>query len=80
MTIWFGLSAIVFGILLYFPLRKFMLSIAINKRQRKLKRALTDDETEPIKKRMYIIAAGVAMTFAFIYTKIIMFRFMGGGN
>ena len=80
LTFWYGITSVLFGVLLYFPLKKFMLSMAINKKQRKLKRSLTEDETGKIKKKVYIIAAGAAMTFAFIYNKVVMIRFMGGMN
>ncbi len=80
MTIWYGMTSVVFGVLLYFPLRKFMLSLAINRNQKKLNRDLTDEETEKLRKKVYIIAAAVAVTFAFFYNKVIMVRFMGGVN
>ncbi len=79
MSLWYGITSIVFGILLYFPLRKFMLSLAINRNQRKFNRELTEEETAKLRKKTYLIAAGVAMTFAFIYNKIILFRFISGG-
>ncbi len=79
MSLWYGITSIAFGILLYFPLRKFMLSLAINRNQRKLNRNLTEEEIQKLRKKTYLIAAGVAITFAFIYNKIIMVRFIGGG-
>ncbi len=78
MISWYGMSSFVFGIVLYFPLRKFILAMAINRNQAKLNRVLTDEEHEKLKKKVWMIAAGLAMTFAFIYNKIIMYRFMGG--
>ncbi len=78
MIVWYGVTSIAFGVLLYFPLRKFMLSLAINRNQRKLNRALSEEETEKLRKKMNIWAAAMAITFAFIYNKIIMVRFMGG--
>jgi len=80
LTVWYGITSVLFGVLLYFPLRKFMLSMAINKKQRKFKRSLTEDETGKIRKKVYIIAAGVAMTFAFVYNKVVMIRFIDGMN
>ncbi len=80
MSFWYGVTSIVFGVLLYFPLKKFMLSLAVNRNQRKLKRELTEEETAKLRKKTYIIAAGLAMTFAFVYNKIIMVRFLGVVN
>lgn len=77
MTTWYGITSVVFGVLLYFPLRKFMLSLAVNRNQRKLNRALTEDEIIKLRKKLYVIAAVAAIAFAFIYNKIIMLRFMG---
>lgn len=78
MTIWYGVTSFVFGLVLYFPLRKFMLSMAINRNQAKLNRQLTEEEAAKLKRKIWIIAAIISITFAFIYNKIIMTRFMGG--
>lgn len=79
MIYWYGLSSVVFGVILYFPTRKLVLAMMINKQQRKLKRELTDEEREPIRRKAYVSAAIVAITFAFLYNRYIMKAFMGAG-
>lgn len=79
MIYWYGLSSVVLGVVLYFPIRKFLLAMMINKQQRKLNRELTDVEREPIRRKAYVSAAVVAMTFAFLYNRYIMKAFLGAG-
>ena len=64
---------------MYFQIRKFLLAMMINKQQRKLNRELTDAEREPIRRKAYVSAAVVAMTFAFLYNRYIMKAFLGAG-
>ena len=79
MIYWYGLSSIIFGVVLYFPTRKFIMGLMINKQLRKLNRELTDEEREPIRRKAYVTAAIVAMTFAFLYNRYIMKSFFGLG-
>ena len=79
MIYWYGLSSVVFGVILYFPARKLVMAMMINKQQRKLNRELTDEEREPIRRKAYVSAALVAMTFAFLYNRYIMKAFLGAG-
>jgi len=79
MIFWYGLSSVVFGVILYFPTRKLVLGMMINKQQRKLNRELTDEERDPIRRRAYVSAAIVAMTFAFLYNRYIMKAFLVAG-
>lgn len=74
---WFGLSALVLGIVLFFPVRKLILAINVNRQQRKLQRALSPDELEILNRKVSAVAAAVAVTFAFIYTRFLMARFLG---
>ncbi len=80
MTNWYGVSSFIFGLVLFFPLRKFLYALSANRSTAKLKRQLTEEEAEKLKRKSYIIAGIIAVTFAFIYNKIIMIRFMGGIN
>ena len=79
MVYWYGLSSVILGVVLYFPARKFIFGMIVNKKQRKLNRELTDDEREPIRRKAYLSAAIVAMTFAFLYNRYIMASFLGAG-
>jgi hypothetical protein len=76
MTVWYGLSSLVFGIVLFFPLRKLMLAMNINRQQRKLNRELTDEERESLNRKLTILAAAISVTFAFFYNKYLFLKFM----
>lgn len=75
-TIWYGVSSLVFGIILFFPLRKLMLGMNINRQQRKLNRELTDEERESLNRKLTILAAAISVTFAFFYNKYLFFKFL----
>ena len=75
-TIWYGVSSLVLGILLFFPLRKLMVAMNVNRLQRKLDRELTTDERESLHRKLTILAAAIAVTFAFFYNKYLFVRFL----
>ena len=79
MIYWYGLSSVIFGVILYFPTRKLVLAMMVNKQQRKLNRELTEEELQPIRRKAYVSAAIVAMSFAFLYNRFIMKAFLGAG-
>ena len=74
---WYGLSSLVLGVVLFFPLRKLILALAINRHQRKTQRAIAAEELEILNKKMTVTAAAVAVTFAFVYTRYLMASFFG---
>jgi hypothetical protein len=74
--IWYGVSSLVFGIILFFPLRKLMLGMNINRQQRKLNRELTEEERDSLNRKLTILAAGISVTFAFFYNKYLFFKFL----
>ena len=76
-TVWYGITSLVFGILLFFPVRKLLLSMSINRLQRKANRAATEVEKEALKKKVTPIAAALAITFAFIYNKVLILKLLG---
>jgi hypothetical protein len=75
-TLWYGLSSLALGIVLFFPLRKLMLAMNINRQQRKLNRELTEEERESLNRKLTILAAAIAVTFAFFYNKVLLFRLL----
>jgi hypothetical protein len=75
-TVWYGISSFVFGVLLFFPVRKLMLSMSINRLQRKVNRAATGEEIDALKKKVTPIAAALAVTFAFIYNKVLILKLL----
>ena len=76
-TAWYGVTSIIFGILLFFPIRKLMVAMSINKLQRREKRAATEEENTKIRKKMTPIAAAISVTFAFVYNQLLLQRLMG---
>lgn len=76
LTIWYGVSSLVFGVVLFFPLRKLMLAMNINRQQRKLNRELTAEEREILKRKLTILAAAISVTFAFFYNKVLFLKFL----
>ncbi len=75
-TIWYGVSSLLFGIILFFPLRKLMLAMNINRQQRKFNRELTEEERESLNRKLTILAAALSVTFAFFYNKYLFLRFL----
>jgi len=72
---WYCITSILFGVILFFPVRKFILVLNINRQQSRLKREITAEEHEVLKRKVAIIAAIISITFAFIYNKILMLKF-----
>ena len=75
LTVWYGITSFIFGILLFFPLRKLMMALNINKFQAKNKRAITEEEKQAIRKKVNVIAGIIAMSFAFFYNKYMVIKF-----
>jgi len=75
LTSWYGVTSFIFAVVLFFPVRKLLLAININRIQSKNKRAITEEEVEILKKKVNVIAAILAVTFAFFYNKYIMVKF-----
>ena len=72
--LYYGITSILFGILLFFPVRKLILAININRHQRKAGRAITDEEREILSRKVTVVAALVAVTFAFLYNRFLLAR------
>ena len=75
-TLWYGVSSLLLAILLVFPLRKLMVGLSVNRQQRRLGRELTDEERRRLQRRLTILAAVIAVTFAFFYNKYLLFRLL----
>jgi signal transduction protein with GAF and PtsI domain len=74
-TVWYGVTSFIFAAVLFFPVRKLLLALNINRIQNKNKRAVTEDEIETMKKKVNVIATIIAVTFAFFYNKYMMLKF-----
>jgi Na+/pantothenate symporter len=75
LTFWYGITSFVFAAVLFFPVRKLLLSMNINKFQAKNKRAITEEEVLILRKKVNIIAAIISVSFAFFYNKYMMVKF-----
>ena len=74
-TFWYGATSFLFAAVLFFPVRKLLMAININRIQRKNKRAVTEEELKILKKKVNVIAAIIAVSFAFFYNKYMMLEF-----
>ena len=75
-TLWYGISSLLLAILLVFPLRKLMLAMSVNRQQRKLGRELTGEERRRLQRKLTVLAAVIAVTFAFFYNKYLLFKLL----
>jgi hypothetical protein len=76
-TVWYGISSLLFGVILFFPVRKLMLAMSINRLQRRENREATEEERARLKKKVTPIAAAISITFAFVYNQFILLKFVG---
>jgi hypothetical protein len=76
LTIWYGFSSVLLGIVLFFPVRKFILNLNINRFQSKMNRKITVEELALLKKKITIVAVVLSVTFAFLYNKIVFLNFI----
>lgn len=76
-TLYYGLSSLILGILLFFPVRSFMLSVSVNRLQRKAGRGATDEERGVLRRKVTPLAAAIAITFSFLFQKIILLKIFG---
>jgi len=75
LTFWYGLTSFLFAAVLFFPVRKLLLAININRIQAKNKRTITEEEMQGLRKKINVIAAIISVTFAFFYNKYMMVKF-----
>ena len=75
MTVWYGATSFLFAVVLFFPVRKLLMAININRIQAKTKRPITEEELQVLRKKVNVIAALIAVTFAFFYNKYMMVKF-----
>ena len=73
---WYGFTSVLLGILLFFPVRRFMLAINVGRYERRIEREITADEHAALKKRMNVFAALISITFAFFYNRVLLAQFL----
>jgi len=74
-TFWYGITSFVFAAVLFFPIRKLLMAININRLQNKNKRAVTEEEVQALRKKVNIVAAIISASFAFFYNKFMIVQF-----
>ena len=72
---WYGVTSFIFAAALFFPVRKLLMAININRVQAKNKRVITEEELKTLKKKVNVIATIISVTFAFLYNKYMMLKF-----
>jgi hypothetical protein len=78
--LWYGISSIVLGALLFIPMRKIIYAMTYNRFVAKKKKQPTDAEAQKMQKRCNIIAAIASITFAFLFNKFMMFKYFGSSG
>lgn len=78
MAIFYNLTSILLGVLLFFPIKKFILALNVNRFQSREKREITEEELAALERKVIIIATIIAVTFSFVYNKILVLKFYGG--
>lgn len=76
--LWYGVTSLLFGIALFFPVRHFMLALNVNRHQRRLQRNVTDEERQALKKKVGVWAVLISLTFAFFYNRYLLSGLLGG--
>lgn len=72
MILWYWGSTLVLAVLLYFPTRKLIWVASVRRLERRLGRKSTDQERQERLRVARILAALIAVTFAFLYNRTLM--------
>ena len=74
-VVWRWISTIFLALLLFKPVKKFILVQRVNKSERKLKRALTEEEIKELDRRTIPMIAIIVITFSMFFNNVIMNKF-----
>jgi len=74
-VVWRWISTIFLAILLFKPVKKFILVQKVNKSERKLKRALTEEEIKELERRSIPMIAIIVITFSMFFNNVVMNKF-----
>jgi hypothetical protein len=69
--VWYWVSSIFLAIVLFKPVKKFIFVQRVNRSERKLKRALTEEEIKELEKRTIPMVAIIVVTFALIFNRLL---------
>jgi hypothetical protein len=73
--IWYWISSIGLAALLFRPAKKLILTQRIRKAQRKLGRALTEDQRQDLERRTIPITVFIVITFSLLFNSVIMNKY-----
>jgi hypothetical protein len=74
-VVWRWISTIFLALLLFKPVKKFILAQKVTKAERKLKRALTEEEIKELDRRTIPMIAIIVITFSMFFNNVIMNKF-----
>jgi hypothetical protein len=74
-VVWRWISTIFLALLLFKPVKKFILVQRVNKSERKLKRALTEEEIKELERRTIPMIAIIVITFSMFFNNVIINKF-----
>ena len=74
-VVWRWISTIFLAAILFRPAKKFILAQKLNKAERKLKRAMTEEEIKEVERRTIPVIAIIVITFSMFFNNVIMNKF-----
>ncbi len=74
-VVWRWISTIFLAAVLFRPAKKFILAQKLNKAERKLKRAMTEEEIKEVERRTIPVIAIIVITFSMFFNNVIMNKF-----
>ncbi len=74
-VVWRWISTIFLAVVLFRPAKKFILAQKLNKAERKLKRAMTEEEIKEVERRTIPVIAIIVITFSMFFNNVIMNKF-----
>ncbi|UCE79476.1 MAG: hypothetical protein JSV13_02260 [Nitrospiraceae bacterium] len=75
MLIWYWISSLILAALLYRPVKKFIYVSRVRRAEKKLKRETTEAERKEMEKKAIPLSVAIAVTFSFIFNKIILIKY-----
>jgi hypothetical protein len=69
---WYWGTTVVLALLLFFPVSRLIWVGRVRRLERKLGRQATPEEREPLRRSSRIVAAVIAITFAFLYNRTLL--------
>ncbi|KPJ97785.1 MAG: hypothetical protein AMK71_12545 [Nitrospira bacterium SG8_35_4] len=77
LKVWYWISSIFLAVVLFRPTKKFIFVQRVRKAERKLKRALTEEEKNDLEKRTIPLTAFIVITFSLLFNNVIMGKYYG---